>query len=143
MRRPAHFLAATALAAASVIGVSAPASAATTTGPCTLPDVKSSAPVYSSSGQQVGIAELRRETVHRLLGSYYRYCARFALTSAPAQPLVGTVTLKHTLRTGSQPILYSTTGPLTYPSYGLSSPTIDVHRGTIAYAVSFHLASAG
>lgn len=140
MRRPARLLAAAALTAVSVVGVSAPASAATN-GRCTLPTVVSSAPVVSN-GQQIGVAELRRGTVKRLLSSYYQYCARFALTSAPAKPLVGTVTVKHSPRKNAPFVDYSTTGPLTYPSYGLSSPTIDVRRGTVGYAVSYRLAPA-
>lgn len=142
MHRPARFLAAAALTAASVVGVSSSASAATTDGPCTLPDVVSSAPIISN-GQQIGIAELRRKTVPQLLVfRYYRYCTRFALTTEPAKPLVGTATVKHTPRKGAAPIEYSTTGPLTYPSYGISSPTIDVHGGTVGYAVSWQLAPA-
>ena len=141
MSRPARIIAAASLTLVSVVGVSSPASAATS-GPCTLPDVVSSAPIVSN-GQQIGVAELRRQTVRKLLSSYYRYCARFALTSAPAKPLIATVTVKHSPRQGATPINYSTTGPLTFPSYGVSSPTIDVRRGTVGYAVSYKLAPAG
>jgi len=141
MRRSARLLAAASLVVVSVVGVSAPASAATH-GPCTLPTVVSSAPIVSN-GQQIGVAELRRGTVRRLLSSYYQYCARFALTSAPTRPLVGTVTVRHSPRKNAPYVNHSTTGPLTYPSYGLSSPTIDVHRGTVGYAVSYKLAPAG
>lgn len=141
MRRPARLLAAAALTATSVLAVSSPASAATT-GPCTLPDVVASAPVISN-GQQIGVAELRRQTVKKFLSSYYRFCTRFALTKAPAKPLIGTATVTHAPRKGATPIEYSTTGPLTYPSYGVSSPTIDVRRGTVGYAVKYQLAPAG
>jgi hypothetical protein len=140
MRRPARLLVATTLAAASVVGFSTPSSAATN-GPCDLPDIVSTSPVISSSGQQVAVAQLRRQTVHHFLSSYYRYCARLTLTKAPPQATIGTVTLKHTLRTGAQPVLYTTTGPITYPSFGLSSPIVDVHRGTVGYAVSLRPAS--
>jgi hypothetical protein len=142
MHRSARLVAAASLTLVSVVGISSPASAATTNGPCTLPDVVSSVPVISN-GEQIGVAELRRQTVKRILSSYYRYCARFALTKAPARPLIGTATVKHSPRKGATPIEYSTTGPLTYPSFGISSPTIDVRRGTVGYAVSYRLAPTG
>jgi hypothetical protein len=142
MRRPARFLAASALVATSVVGFSSPSSAATTTGPCTQPDVVASTPIISN-GQQIGIAELRRGTVKKFLSSYYRFCTRFALTKAPAKPLIGTATVTHAPRKGATPVEYSTTGPLTFPSYGVSSPTIDVRRGTVGYKVKYQLAPAG
>jgi hypothetical protein len=108
---------------------------------CTLPTVVSSAGVFNTSGQRIGTAELRRATVGGFLRKYYRFCSRVYL-DAPRGPSTGTARVHHTVDgttttyANSAPITYVAPGSPSFATAGVSSPTIDVKRGTVAYSVS-------
>ena len=142
MRKTIRRAAAAAALTISSALVMLPASPAQAAEPvCTLPTVVSTSGVFSASGQRIGTAQLRRATAGGFLNRYYRFCSRVFL-DAPRGPSIGIARVHHTV--DGVTTTYSNRAPITYvdpdsPDFataGVSSPTIDVKRGTVAYSVA-------
>lgn len=134
------------------LGLGSSASATSAAPVCDLPTLISSSPILSSTtGQQIATVQLRRSTVHVFLGSYYRYCSRIYLTRSYVSQVTGVATVSVQDRKGGPFVDSSAAGSLVYvaptsPAFataGLSSPIVDVHRGSVGYKASVRIAPPG